>query len=174
MSRNKNKHCALNPGQPVPLKHQLIELFWTLGPAFTRWAESHMTQPGLTPQRIRLLALLNKNGAMMMSGLSDEMGVTATTITALVDALEKDDMVVRKPHKTDRRATLIALTAKAEKRLTENCAKLREQVSELFSSFTGTEQEQFLRHLLHMRAALVERDILEDHCPKVAEAGRKS
>ena len=155
----KHKSCSLSKNAPA--KHRLIELFWTLGPAFTRWAESHMHQQGLTPQRMRLMGLLLENGPMMMSGLRDELGVTATNVTALVDALEKDRMVTRKPHATDRRATMIELTPKAEKRLMENCTEFKDHVSELFSVFGEKEQEQLVTLLLRMREALVERDILE-------------
>jgi DNA-binding MarR family transcriptional regulator len=99
---------------------------------------------------------------MMMSALRDELGVSATNITALVDTLEKDKMVTRKPHRTDRRATMISITPKAEKLLTENCGKFRDQVAEVFSGFTRTEQEQLLTLLFKMREALIAREVLED------------
>ncbi len=161
--------------QESPLKHRLMELFWVLGPAFTRWAESHMNEPGLTPQRIRLLVLLDENGPMMMSSLSDELGVKATTVTALVDALEKDHMVIRKRHATDRRATMVQITAKAEKCF-KNCDVVKEKISDLFSTFSKTDQEQFAKHLLHMRTALVDRGVLEvtELCPKSGKGKRTS
>ena len=134
-----------------------------------------MTLPGLTPQRIRLLVLLDENGPMKMSSLSDELGVAATTVTALVDALEKDHMVKRKRHATDRRATLIQITPKAEKCF-ENCDVVKEKISELFSPFSKHDQEQFIKYLLQMRAALVERDILEvpELSSKPAKTKRKA
>ncbi len=157
----KKQPTSVEQKQP-PIKHQLIELFWTIGPAYTRWAESHMCQPGITPQRMRLMTLLHENGPMMMSSLSDELGVTATNITALVDALEKEEMVARKPHPTDRRATMIELTHSAKKQLAENCTKFKDKVSELFADYSTAEQEQFLKLLLQMREALVKRGILEE------------
>ena len=174
MVKNKRKACGM--GIDAPTKHRLIELFWTLGPAFTRWAESHMNRPGITPQRMRLMVLLYENGPMMMSDLGDGMGVTATNVTALVDALEKDEMVVRKGHLTDRRATMIELTSKAEKQLTEGCTEFRDRVSELFSIFSDAEQEQFLKFLLRTRQALIERNILEESefSIKATDVGKKS
>jgi DNA-binding MarR family transcriptional regulator len=165
MTKRKPKKSV---GKSPPTKHRLTELFWTLGPAFTRWAESHMDLQGLTPQRIRLMAFLLENGPMKMSGLGDELGVTATNVTALVDALEKDGMVVRKAHKTDRRTTMIELTAKAEKMLLENCPIFKDRVATLFSIFSATEQEKLLQFLLRLREELVERKILEesDFCGK--------
>lgn len=146
----------------MPRQHQLVQLFWMLGPAFTRWAETHMQQNGLTPQRLRLLVLLLENGPMVMGGLRNELGVTATNITALVDALEKNKLVMRKPHPKDRRATLITLTAKAEKMLNENCTQFKERVSEIFSVFSAVEQTRFLQFLQRMREAFIARNILKD------------
>ena len=154
----KASSCALPDDAPV--KHQLVHLFWQLAPAFTRWAESHMHQKELTPQRVRLMLPLAENGPMAMSALRDELGVSATNITALVDALEKDGMVKRRPHKTDRRSTLIELTAKAEKKLDQNCSQFKNQVSEIFSGFSAAEQKQFKTLLDKMRSALVKEDIL--------------
>lgn len=156
----KAPSCPLEAG--APLKHQLVHLFWQLAPGFTRWAESHMHQKGLTPQRIRLMLPLKENGPMKMSELRDELGVTATSITALVDALEKDGMVKRCAHKTDRRATMIKLTPKAEKSLTENCSQFKDQVSGIFTGFSVAEQKELRNLLERMRQALVEKDILKE------------
>ena len=47
-----------------------------------------------------------------MSDLGDELGVTARYVTSLVDGLEKEGLVRRVPHPTDRRATIIESTPK--------------------------------------------------------------
>ena len=160
MTKDSDTSCKL--GEDAPVGHRLIHLFWTLGPAFSRWAESHMDHQGLTPHRMRMLGLLVENGPMMMSSLRDELGVTATNITALVDALEKEGMVARRHHPTDRRATMIGLTSKSAKQLPVSCLKFRNKVAELFADFSHAEQEQLLKLLLRTRAALVKRDILEE------------
>ncbi|HEU5046516.1 MAG TPA: MarR family winged helix-turn-helix transcriptional regulator [Rickettsiales bacterium] len=162
MTKENKPHSCLTTQEPLPLDHKLIKLFWVLSPAYTRWAESHMNEKGLTPQRLRLMWPLMEKGPMMMSALRDELGVSATNITALVDALEKEEMVVRTAHDTDRRATMIEITPKAVKMLTENCGEFRNRVAEVFSDFTHPEQEQFLALLLKMRKALVERGVLEE------------
>jgi len=159
--KNKTSSCAEKYAD-APVNHQLVYLFWQLAPAFTRWAESHMNEKDLTPQRVRLMLPLKANGAMAMSELRDELGVSATNITALVDALEKDKMVKRRPHKTDRRSTMIELTAKAEERLEQNCSQFTSQVAEIFSDFSKTDQKHLKELLEQMRSALVKEDILKD------------
>jgi DNA-binding MarR family transcriptional regulator len=157
----------------MPVKQQLTKLFWIISPAFMRWAESHMHEKGLTPQRVRLMIPLIENGPMMMSDLRDELGVSASNVTALVDALEKDKMVTRKSHSSDRRATLIAITPKAEKLMTESCSVFRDRVAELFSGFNRKEEEQLLGLLLDVRQALIKRNMLEEcdlfHCSSEKE-----
>ena len=140
---------------------QLVEMFWILAPAFSRWAESHMKLEGLTAQRLRLLLLLLEKGPMMMSGLRHELGVTATNITILVDALEREHLVSRQPHPSDRRATLIELTPKAEKCLTENCSEFKESVSTLFAGFALADQKKFLGYLEKMRDELIRQGVLD-------------
>lgn len=147
--------------EDAPVKHRLIELLWTIGPAFTRWAESHMHERDLTPQRVRVLVHLKKYGASKMSDLRDALGVTATNVTSIVDALESDGMVARHPHPTDRRATLIDLTAYAEQRLHEGCGDFKDRVSALFDGLSDAEQQMFVELLSHMYSALVERGVLE-------------
>ena len=158
----KKKAIAPAGGEPIPVKRQIIKLFWVISPAFTRWAESHMNEKDLTPQRVRVMGPLMQNGPMMMSDLKDELGVSATSITALVDALEKDKMVTRKAHATDRRATMIAITPKAEKRMLESYAVFCDRVGELFSGFSKTKEEQLLALLTQVREALIERNVLKD------------
>lgn len=156
------KSCGSDiESKDVPVKHKLLLLFWTLGPAFLRWAESHETSGGLTPQRMRLTEILFDNGPTKMSDLRDSLGVTATNITALVDALETDGLVERLPHPTDRRATLIQLTPKAHKTISFGCTQFKDKVAELFSDFSPVEQERLFGLLLKMRNGLIDRRILE-------------
>lgn len=162
MEKTSERRCILDMNDNVPVRHQLMKLFWMLGPAFIRWAESILEKDGATPKRMYLMGLLYEYGPMMMSSLKDRLGVTATNVTALVDALEKDGFVKRKPHPTDRRATIIGLTPKADEFLTNSCTPFKDRVSELFSIFSESEQEALLSFLLRMRKELVEKKILDE------------
>jgi len=161
-SKMRKKTCGSDiESKDVPLKHKLLLLFWSLGPAFLRWAESHETSGGLTPQRLRLTEILFDHGPTKMSDLRDSLGVTATNITALVDALEADGLVERLPHPSDRRATLIQLTQKAHKTISFGCTQFKDKVAELFADFSHAEQEQLFKLLIKMRNGLIDREVLE-------------
>jgi DNA-binding MarR family transcriptional regulator len=120
-------------------RHRLVELLWSFTPAFQRWSESLVAPKNLSTQRLRILGALFERGPRIMSELKDELGVTATNITALVDSLEKDKMVIRKAHPSDRRATVIELTAKAKSEVVAECLAHKQQVAELFSELSDNQ-----------------------------------
>ncbi len=172
-SETQKNACSITE-EELPVRFQLLTLFWMLGPAFVRWAEAHMERSGFTPKRLYLMGILYEYGPMVMSSLRDRLGVTATNVTALVDALEAEGMVQRRHHPTDRRATIIALTPKAEKEFgSENCSAFKDRVSRIFDVFSEKEQEQFLDFLLRMRTVLVEHKILDEKSRTIDAAKSK-
>jgi DNA-binding MarR family transcriptional regulator len=70
---------------------------------------------GLTQSRTRVLWRLRQRGPTTQSELADAIGVSARTVTGLVDALVATGFVTREPHPADRRATLVTLTAHGAK-----------------------------------------------------------
>jgi DNA-binding MarR family transcriptional regulator len=128
-------------------RHRLVELLWSFTPAYQRWSESLLVEKGLSPQRLRILGSIHERGPRIMSELKKELGVTATNVTALVDSLEKDGLVKRKQHPTDRRATVIELTDKVMTELSPRCTEYKEQVAELFSDLSERECKAFVTTL---------------------------
>jgi DNA-binding MarR family transcriptional regulator len=61
-------------------------------------------------------------GRVRMGDLSSALGVTARNITTIVDALERDGVLVRRPDPTDRRAILLELTEKGHAHVEHNQA----------------------------------------------------
>lgn len=155
MERSAKKKKAPRPSGPASsIECRLVETFWGFWPAFQRWADSRAPEGGLTPQRARILAYLHDRGPSIMSELKTRLGVTATNITALVDALEKEGLLRRRPHPNDRRATLLELTPKASRGLTRDCEGYRDRVGELFSNLPDSDQKELLRILVTLRTRL--------------------
>ncbi len=57
-----------------------------------------------------LAALDGAGGELPMGALSARLMVTSGNVTGLVKGMEKDGLVVRRPHPADRRSTLIGMT----------------------------------------------------------------
>lgn len=77
------------------------------------YVDSRLSGHGLSVPRLRLLRALANTPAdepLRMRDLGEALNVAARTVTSLVDALEREGMVERVRHPTDRRAYLLALT----------------------------------------------------------------
>jgi MarR family transcriptional regulator, lower aerobic nicotinate degradation pathway regulator len=86
---------------------------------------------GITPPQFALLAFLWKQDGLSQVELSDKTAVDRTTISGLVDRLQKSGLVVRRPHPEDRRACLVHLTAPGkalEERLTPVALRVRGRI----------------------------------------------
>src|ERR687890_1304313 len=65
---------------------------------------------GLTPSRTHVLWELLQNPHATQTELARAVGVTPRTMTGLIDGLVQSGFVVRQPHPSDRRASVLALT----------------------------------------------------------------
>ncbi|MFC9661632.1 MarR family winged helix-turn-helix transcriptional regulator [Nocardia sp. NPDC127606] len=85
---------------------------------------------GLTFSRYELLQLLSfsRTGALPMAKASARLQVHPTSVTNTVDRLEAAGLVVRVPHPSDRRATLIEITSAGRKSVAEATAALNAEV----------------------------------------------
>lgn len=79
----------------------------------------------------RILYVLWSRDGISLRELADKTGLAATTLTSMVDRMEKAGLVCRMPDKKDRRKTLLALTAKAEN-LEQDYKVVSDKMSEIF------------------------------------------
>ena len=73
---------------------------------------------GLTFSRYEVLMLLHFSsaGALPLGKIGERLQVQAGSVTNAIDRLEADGLVERRPHETDGRATLAAITATGRER----------------------------------------------------------
>jgi len=133
------------PSNDLPL--QLVETTWEFAQTFDRWLQRCQPVEGISWSRLRLLGFLSCHGPQKMSDLGAELGVTPRNITTLVDALEQDGLVARRPHPTDRRVTLIELTPRAATCTAALWSERLAAASALFTSLSEADQRELLRLL---------------------------
>ena len=136
---------------------RLVEEFAAFGPAYMRWVRSCLGEGGTTYARMRLLGVLRCGGPQIMSGLSGELGVTPRNVTALVDALEEEGLVRRKPHPSDRRATVIEMTGEGASTCEGMYHGHAEAAAEVFDDLSEEDRRELLRILETLRGALKRR-----------------
>ena len=123
---------------------QLVALFTELGPAWGAWTNACTPATSVSYIRMRLLHALDANGAQTMTQLAHALGVTQRRITALVDALDEDGLVERRPNPTDGRSTVVSLTkgGTALQKLTWD--EYRADISRAFEDLTPEQQTQLI------------------------------
>jgi DNA-binding MarR family transcriptional regulator len=123
---------------------ELVEAFTELGPTWVRWVNACLPGDAVSYVRMRLLTALRRDGEQSMGELATWLGVTPRRVTALVEALEADGLVERRPHPTDRRSTLVAVTDGGVKAQQVGWEEHRAEVAQAFGDLAQPEQEQLL------------------------------
>jgi DNA-binding MarR family transcriptional regulator len=122
---------------------------------FGRWSDRRAGD-GLSYAKLRLLETLHREGPTIMRELGDELAVSPRTMTALVDSLEEAGLVARRPHPSDRRATLVELRPDAAAGTNRLCQHGSDAVADLFGELSLTEQRHLYRALRTLLEAMLE------------------
>jgi DNA-binding MarR family transcriptional regulator len=145
---------------------ELGELLIGASRAFTRKGLAGFHAHGLSPARVRLILALADAGAIRMSGLAEQLGVTNRAVTGLADALEGEGVVARRPDPADRRAVRLELTP-AGMALVDEIERLQRQVSEeIFAALPQDERDQLaglLRRFIHTQRGHSRRGASQGH-----------
>lgn len=133
--------------------------------AFDIWSRrASVAKAGESVPRLRLLYDLYRNGPRKMADLADTLGVTPRAVTTLVDALEAEDLVRRSAHPTDRRITLVELTADAHG-IEQQFAAFQAEVADLFGLLDDADAK------ILERAFRVLRERIEEQTTRRTNAG---
>jgi DNA-binding MarR family transcriptional regulator len=109
---------------------------------------------GLTPARAHLLWVLHEQGPVSQRVLADALGVTPRTVTGLVDGLEESGLVVRRPHPTDRRSTLVTFTGSGTRLAEEMASGKAELATGLFGDVPAAKLSALVDGLTGVRDRL--------------------
>jgi DNA-binding MarR family transcriptional regulator len=106
---------------------------------------------GLTDYMLLMTLRLSETGTRLISQLARSLLVHATTATLACDRLENAGLVERRPHPTDRRATLVALTSAGQQLADGATESLRESTFG-FPRSSPEEQRALIAALARLRA----------------------
>jgi DNA-binding MarR family transcriptional regulator len=121
--------------------------------SFLRWMEGRACG-GLSYARLQLLQALHCEGPTIMRDLGERLGASPRNMTAMVDALEEADLVVRRRHPTDRRATVVELSAAGQQEAEEDLGSRMDAMSEIFAGLSAGERAQFSAILAKLSRAM--------------------
>ena len=93
--------------------------------------------------RGRIIFALWGNDGVPIKTLCEKTSLDKSTLTGIIDRLERDGYIERKPSENDKRSTLISLTGK-EQEFADNIQKVSDQMNEIFyKGFTDEEITRF-------------------------------
>jgi DNA-binding MarR family transcriptional regulator len=114
----------------------------------------HRLEPfGLEPRAYAVMKALSEDDGRSQRELSTQLGIHRNVMVSVVDKLERDGLVKRMPHPSDRRAFAVTLTDKARDLLPKLDAQGIAQQDEITASLTDAERTAVLRHLQQMSTA---------------------
>ncbi|TGD94787.1 MarR family winged helix-turn-helix transcriptional regulator [Methylobacterium nonmethylotrophicum] len=111
-------------------------------------------ETGLRPGRYALMQLIGDNPGIGQTALSAAVGRDKSTLTPLLNDLERRGLIARAPDPHDRRGRRIALTAAGRAKLAQLAACAARHDARLNAVFAPDERAQFLNHLKRLTEAL--------------------
>jgi DNA-binding MarR family transcriptional regulator len=155
-------HSQSSGGHSSDPAQALAHAFAAFGPAYKRWAKTRLAEERLSYTHARALHVLQCKGPQIMSGLGDDLGITPRYVTILIDSMERDGLVRRRPHPKDRRATLIELTDAGNSMCTKIGDGHVEAAVELLRVLSPAQQDALLEAMQTLLGELQRRGFCPD------------
>lgn len=107
-------------GQVVPAKHKktvdaIVETFVYLYTESRRLTKDRARSYGLTGPQLTVIKILAQLGDLSLSSLSERIKAQNSTVTGIIDRMEREELVRRERSLEDRRIVLIRLTEKGQR-----------------------------------------------------------
>ncbi len=112
-----------------------------------RVVRERISRYGLTHTQFFLLVALYEENGILITALARKVALDKSTLTALLDRLERDDLIKRVAHPTDRRVIQIYLTPKAEA-LRDDLIRTYHEVNKYFLSRLSPEELRSFEEIL--------------------------
>ena len=107
-------------------------------------------QRGANPYQHGILCSLSESRAETQSQIADALGYDRSWLVGLLDELEEEGLIERKPDPADRRRNIVTLKPEGESRLLEFRAVSKQVEDEFLAPLSKTERQQLHQLLLKL------------------------
>lgn len=139
----------------------LVEEMHSFFAGYKEWMRSRLPEGETNPARLLVLVSLRRWGSVTMGVLAGRLARPKSNLTLLVDELERDGLVVRRAHPSDRRATFVELTAAGQRAAVEQGAEYDREIALLFERLPEAERSQLLATVRRLVGLLREEEPAE-------------
>ena len=134
---------------PMPKDDRLIFLVFTAQLKLKTYLKNVLSEAGvtITPAQSAILFLLKKKNGQTMSELTQVLSIDNSTLTGLVDRLERVGFVQRNAGRLDRRASHVFITDRGREEIDLAQGVIRRVNEQIKADFTEREVEAFKKIL---------------------------
>jgi DNA-binding MarR family transcriptional regulator len=141
--------------QPAP--NIIADLLHHLMLAGLRYSVVAARQREIKMRELLALGYLRDDGGITPSDLSETLGITTASVTALIDRLARVGYVRRQSHPRDRRSVLVTLTEAGTREVRTLFDLLTSDVESALSGMAPAEQQAVGRFLQHITGCFEQR-----------------
>ncbi len=113
MSEEETPECCENSCKPENIV-DVFNLINALNKKYEKLQRDNIQELELTPTQLFILSQLWESDGQQFKELAEKYGCSRSTITGVVDTMEKKKIVIRELHPSDRRSLLVKLTEKGK------------------------------------------------------------
>ncbi|MFH5836888.1 MarR family winged helix-turn-helix transcriptional regulator [Proteiniclasticum sp. C24MP] len=109
--------------------------------------EKEIRSYGLNPTEFAVLELLYNKGEQTVQKIGEKVLIASSSITYVVDKLEKKNLILRTPNPEDRRITQVSITEKGKALMDDIFPGHAKAVQRILEGLTMEEKEEMISQL---------------------------
>ncbi|MDK2805636.1 MAG: hypothetical protein PWQ94_800 [Thermoanaerobacterium sp.] len=109
--------------------------------------EDEFRELNITGPQGMIIGILMRHGKMKISELSEKMGLTSSTVSGIIDRLEKQGMVKRVRSSDDRRVVYVNIDEEFKKKSKEVFKKIEDKFRDMMNKATEEEHDEIVKGL---------------------------
>ncbi|MCP2238817.1 MarR family winged helix-turn-helix transcriptional regulator [Thermoanaerobacterium thermosaccharolyticum] len=109
--------------------------------------EDEFRELNITGPQGMIIGILMHHGEMKISDLSQKMGLTNSTVSGIIDRLEKQGMVKRERSSDDRRVVYVSIDEEFREKSKEVFKKVEDKFRDMMNKATDEEHEAIVKGL---------------------------
>ena len=133
---------------------EILQAYLHVTQHMSRQLRNYFSRMDLTFPQALVLTALSEEGSMPISSLAERIGSANSTVSGIIDRLEKLKLVQRERSENDRRVIYVALTPGFKEMQEREEPNVSGYLSELFHVLSTEEKEQILNALHRLDQAL--------------------
>lgn len=109
--------------------------------------EQDIKRLGLNPTEFAVLELIYSKGDQPIQKIGEKVLIASSSITYVVDKLEKKNLLKRRPCSEDRRITYATITAKGIDVMNDVLPKHKQEITEICAGLNSEEKKDLIQKL---------------------------